>query len=484
MNLTKIKLLSLFCLMVGNIAFSQTVFDYTAWSTSQCNAFGNSPVINGHAHKSMYGQPLIVTSGGGGIEMPTWYTGSTQKGTKFEIDFFMNPFRQYNVTVRAALYNPSSGVTPNLFVYPITANTPTSTDCNGPVTMPVDPSGSQGYTIVGSSWDYQYSINIGNYYLSKLIVSAFPDPSGAGTPSPVSIVIQKITITDVTTNPPNFTTTSNIPSVKCGSEGAVTFTINNISNTPGVTGYAFECEPGKWLYNGNPATTVTSATNTIALTPVSCTGAGWVKGHLKFGALDLAATPVTINKTTPNYIISGPSTLNNFGAIYKLNTNPIVFPPPSTIFVCNALPTWSNSSPFLATMTVNNDREVGLAPNNGANGNVTITATMNMCEQTVTASRTIAVVGPIGGLMPYTAPEELSIKRIYPNPNNGSFKIELNGIFQNTSVDVVSVDGKSIFNKEFTGTRLDVNLTGVSSGLYFVKIRNGVKTIIEKVTVN
>lgn len=65
--------------------------------------------------------------------------------------------------------------------------------------------------------------------------------------------------------------------------------------------------------------------------------------------------------------------------------------------------------------------------------------------------------------------------KVYPNPNNGSFTIELSFIEEGAAVVVTDMQGKVVGERKFTAedgnqVRLELN---VAPGMYFVRVVNG-----------
>jgi len=79
-----------------------------------------------------------------------------------------------------------------------------------------------------------------------------------------------------------------------------------------------------------------------------------------------------------------------------------------------------------------------------------------------------------------TAVEEISTAqfgtKIYPNPSNGNFTIELNESSTNSVVEVYNLMGEKIFNQPINNSRTTIN-TGLKQGVYFVSISNGLGKI-------
>ena len=76
---------------------------------------------------------------------------------------------------------------------------------------------------------------------------------------------------------------------------------------------------------------------------------------------------------------------------------------------------------------------------------------------------------------------------ITPNPNNGSFSVNLN--FENSQfveVEVLDFTGKVIekLEREMTAGNFDFNLNNTPNGLYFVRITAGDESLTERIAVN
>ncbi|MFD1553332.1 hypothetical protein DNU06_06620 [Putridiphycobacter roseus] len=61
---------------------------------------------------------------------------------------------------------------------------------------------------------------------------------------------------------------------------------------------------------------------------------------------------------------------------------------------------------------------------------------------------------------------------IYPNPNNGQFKIEMDKLTTNTEVIISNAAGQVVYKGQLNQTSSVVNLTGIESGLYVVNVLN------------
>ncbi|MCB9344507.1 MAG: T9SS type A sorting domain-containing protein [Lewinellaceae bacterium] len=61
---------------------------------------------------------------------------------------------------------------------------------------------------------------------------------------------------------------------------------------------------------------------------------------------------------------------------------------------------------------------------------------------------------------------------VFPNPNNGNFKVELSNVTESSVLSVVDVMGKEIYNEPIPAWKstVDIHLKNLTSGLYFVRI--------------
>jgi hypothetical protein len=74
---------------------------------------------------------------------------------------------------------------------------------------------------------------------------------------------------------------------------------------------------------------------------------------------------------------------------------------------------------------------------------------------------------------------------VYPNPNNGLFKIAFGNSVQGMkSIRIVDMRGKSVAYKKTTLAQYQLNLTNLESGIYFVEILNNNKKGVKKIIIN
>lgn len=82
--------------------------------------------------------------------------------------------------------------------------------------------------------------------------------------------------------------------------------------------------------------------------------------------------------------------------------------------------------------------------------------------------------------------EEVSSFKVYPNPNNGEFTLQLN-TYSNTdvTVDIFDLRGRKIFNTSFRNSteRKKINLKNAQSGMYMMVLTEGNKKATKKIII-
>ena len=72
---------------------------------------------------------------------------------------------------------------------------------------------------------------------------------------------------------------------------------------------------------------------------------------------------------------------------------------------------------------------------------------------------------------------------IYPNPSNGSVKINFENANENYDVQIFSVLGQKVFEKSFREIP-SAAINNLQKGIYFVKITNNSQSVTKKLIVN
>lgn len=75
---------------------------------------------------------------------------------------------------------------------------------------------------------------------------------------------------------------------------------------------------------------------------------------------------------------------------------------------------------------------------------------------------------------------------LYPNPNNGSFKVQFDGASNKVGISVYDMSGRMIFDQAYNGGGMfaqDIQLRNAQAGIYLVSITDGDKKIVKRVVV-
>lgn len=168
----------------------------------------------------------------------------------------------------------------------------------------------------------------------------------------------------------------------------------------------------------------------------------------------------------------------------------------------------ANISTAAGEMTFNGNDAVGLFKNNvlidvigtfnGGTANFAADTTLRR-KSTVTAPTTtfnkttqwdvltIDTCNNLGSRMAYTATPEISSTskdfRIYPNPSNGEFTISFDNPKGDYSIEIYSLIGQKVFEKEKTQSST-VSVSNLQKGIYLVKITKDSKSTIKKIEIN
>ena len=76
---------------------------------------------------------------------------------------------------------------------------------------------------------------------------------------------------------------------------------------------------------------------------------------------------------------------------------------------------------------------------------------------------------------------------LYPNPNDGNFTVQFTPASNNVNVTVLDVRGRVIFDRKYQNNGLfneTIQLNEVQSGVYLVKVQDGVRFLTKKIVIN
>jgi len=75
--------------------------------------------------------------------------------------------------------------------------------------------------------------------------------------------------------------------------------------------------------------------------------------------------------------------------------------------------------------------------------------------------------------------------QIYPNPGNGNFTLQtIVQQFHNSTVIISNILGEKISEQKIASSKTEINLSGQTSGIYFVQLKNDKQTITKKLVLN
>ncbi len=72
---------------------------------------------------------------------------------------------------------------------------------------------------------------------------------------------------------------------------------------------------------------------------------------------------------------------------------------------------------------------------------------------------------------------------IYPNPVQGNFKVSVNSVAAGATLQMYSVNGSLVRNISLTGHAQNVSVKGLTAGMYYVVVKNGVQTTARKIVI-
>lgn len=382
-----LKIANIILLIVGlsSKGNGQTVINYQTWTgASGCNIFASSTnvpaTINGSAgtivHLTAIGQPSYDNANGSVDLDCNIFNGSQNNGTEYRTTVNFKQGYAYTITINAArIMSTQQGGNALLRLDLNSGGSGGNIQCNG--TGFIDASGSgnlkQSLQIGSNTFtDYVYNYAPLAAQQTYLMVAAIP-PAGSVYQT---ILIRKITITET---PPaaSFSISSSTSSLACGATTPVTFTVNNVNNTPGITSYTWNigATPNGWIYNGSPAPASIPITSTslspLVLTPDCGKALSSVSATVTANAVNYnTSNSSTVSISQPTYSITGASSLCSGNTNYTLNG-----------LVCNSSIAWTPPSASLGSLSTLTASPTTLTYG-GTSGNFTLTANVTSCGVT------------------------------------------------------------------------------------------------------
>jgi hypothetical protein len=303
----------------------------------------------------------------------------------------------FDITINAAVSSTANnGTDPYLRLDLTNSSGGVNPPCSGPANMSQSATDAKRVNSTSfGDFTFQYLSSLTTNYPSLELV-AFPAANGGNR----TIRIHKITITE--TAPPTNTPTFTLPqstNIGCGSTTPITFTITNVYSTPGAT-YTWNlgATSNGWLYNGTPApqNISTGTSSTLTLTPVCGATPQNVSATATVNGTNYSTNTSAIAITTPYMDISGNGNLCTGSEVYSISGLP-----------CSATVAWSVTPSNIVNLTSSGNNATLTAI---GTGEVTLTATITACGQTINKVAGIRVGGPapvesltIDGVDPATA---------------------------------------------------------------------------------
>ena len=66
-----------------------------------------------------------------------------------------------------------------------------------------------------------------------------------------------------------------------------------------------------------------------------------------------------------------------------------------------------------------------------------------------------------------------NLASVYPNPSNGLVSISSEYINGQTTVQLIDINGRQVFNKNYNfENKINLNFENISSGIYILKLKN------------
>ncbi len=108
---------------------------------------------------------------------------------------------------------------------------------------------------------------------------------------------------------------------------------------------------------------------------------------------------------------------------------------------------------------------------------IMVTAVNNCGEGNVSDSLQVIVANPVS----IDNNEDANIS-LLPNPNNGSFTLDLSEFESSSNVTIINIIGSEIYSAIIDGKKV-INLTDIAKGVYFISIENNSNRIVKKMVV-
>lgn len=440
--------------------------------------------------------PFTVTSQGSAV---TWNPGETKSITWNVAGTSAAPINTANVNI---LLSTDGG-----FTYPVTLLANTPNDGSQDITVPVLPSATNKARVkVEAVGNIYYAISSTNFEVTSTapdftMTTIFPTQSVCGVDTvtydfqyEVFNGFNETTTFSVSGNPAGTTVVFSPSSL--GANGTFTMTISNILAAAAGS------------YDITVTGTAMTLTRTSQVTLVKINGGCASSGNMSYGTSTTGVAFGTINnqntgKTAAYNDYTAISTDVNKESVYPLTVK--VNTDGSYTVRTRVWIDWNQNCSFddageqyeLGTALGVSNGNTSLSPLNiTVPPGATLGATIMRVSTKYSSAATACQTGFDGEVEDYTinvlaalsVPEfDASSFTIFPNPNHGEFTIKLNSSSNsNIQVDVYDIRGRLIFNNSYGNTTefsQTVKLSNVQSGMYLVKVSDGLRQTTKKIIV-
>ncbi len=474
----------------GTSKAQTTTIDYGNSPNVTCGSLGTGTPITGIYHKSTVGYQNLTSS-------KLWMYGYQTNGSQYEItqDFMYG--HTYRITVEgqsASIDFNNYGTSSNARIELAMVSPWVSTACDFTGTVPA----ASGNYVGNMTFPYNsYATASFDFTMTgyrNVLKVSFPGSTGVMVNN---LWLRKIVIKDISVNPPTFNLTATTETKQCGEEKQVTYTIENINNTAGVTGYKFQLVGGDWLFpNGTPAPSIiNSPTNTITLVSGPCASTATIKGNALIGQMHIPTNNKILTTATPLAIITGPGSLYpNQSGFYQ--AAPAAGFPVNYNWDCQVSPrfTWSTNYPNETTLynttplNTNFSAYASFLASDPWGRTVQLKAATTMCGVNVEVTKDIKIV-PVIKPLNGTAESNLFLANVqelsvYPNPTSNIVTIELGYSKEGSKLELYSIEGKLLHHLTINGTQATVDLTKYPAGVYYFKVMQNDKIQVKSIIKN
>ncbi len=142
---------------------------------------------------------------------------------------------------------------------------------------------------------------------------------------------------------------------------------------------------------------------------------------------------------------------------------------------------WSLTPSEAGNLIINND-VAELVWNADWEGDVTVSVVVSsVCG--VVDDLTINVTRTIDNTPQGIEDGNFTAVNLYPNPNNGTFNIEVADFEGEFNVEVYNYAGQIVYNATHNADKVEISLPSAAAGVYFVRLTNNGNTIVQRVVV-